>query len=61
MLLILGFSLIAALAWLTATGYWDRHGDMIMGYAIALVVIVHVVALIAALLGSGSYVDWTER
>lgn len=61
MLLILGFSLVAVLAWLTATGYWDRNGDMIKGCAIALVVVIHVIALIAALLGSGAYVGWTDR
>lgn len=49
------------LAWLTATGYWDRNGDMIKGCAIALVVVIHVIALIAALLGSGTYVGWTDR
>jgi len=57
-LLILVFTLIAALAWLSTTGYWDRNGDMFRGYAIALVIIVHLIAFVAALFGWGDYADW---
>ena len=56
MLLILVFTLIAALAWLSTTGYWDRNGDMFRGYAIALVIIVHLIAFVAALVVPGAEV-----
>ena len=59
MLLIIGFSLVAFLAWVSTTDTWSRYGDMILGYGIAIVVIVHIVGFVLSLFGFNTFSDWT--
>lgn len=55
MLLVIGFCVIAVLAWVGTTGAWQRNGDMVIGYITAIAVIVHVVAFVLDILGVGQF------
>lgn len=60
MLLIVVLILIVALAWFFQTDYWGWHGDLVKGGVLILAILAHLIALAAALLGHGQYIDWPQ-
>lgn len=51
MLLVIGFCVIAALAWVGTTGVWRQNGEMVIGTITVAAVVIHVISFILQALG----------